>query len=129
PGLITSLREPGGPGVRVDGGVYAGWEVPIYYDPLLAKLAVWAPTRLEAIARLRRALAEYEVGGIRTTLPLFREITEQESFRDGAIDTGYLDRLLAARHAEVDGGPKLTPSRPPADPLVADLAIAAAALS
>jgi acetyl-CoA carboxylase biotin carboxylase subunit len=124
PGVITALREPAGPGVRVDGGIYEGWEVPIYYDPLLAKLVVWAATRREAIARLRRALAEYTVGGIRTTLPLFLRITEQESFIEGAIDTGYLDRLLATRaetgEPQPDGGRE--------DRLAADLAIVAAAL-
>jgi acetyl-CoA carboxylase biotin carboxylase subunit len=94
PGRITTLREPGGPGVRVDSGVYEGWEVAIHYDPLLAKLVVWAPTRATAIDRLRRALAEYRIGGIRTTLPLFRAIVDQPAFQTGAIDTGYLDRML-----------------------------------
>ncbi len=124
PGLITSLREPGGPGVRVDGGVYEGWDVPIHYDPLLAKLVVWASTRREAIARLRRALGEYTVGGIRTSIPLFREIVDQQTFVDGEIDTGYLDRLLAARREGAS-----TPVEPfDGDELACDLAAVAAAL-
>ena len=97
PGLITFLREPGGPGIRIDGGVYEGWDVPIYYDPLLAKLVVWAPTRAEAIARLERALAEYHVGGIRTTLPFFREIASDPDFRAGRINTGFLHKWLKER--------------------------------
>jgi acetyl-CoA carboxylase, biotin carboxylase subunit len=123
PGRITTLRPPGGPGVRVDEGVYAGWDVPIYYDPLLAKLVVWAPTRREAIARLRRALGEYVIGGIRTTLPLFMEITARQDFLEGAIDTGYLDRLLAERS---EGAPDAGDAR--LAQLERDLAVAAAAL-
>jgi acetyl-CoA carboxylase biotin carboxylase subunit len=119
PGRITSLREPSGPGVRVDGGVYEGWEVAIHYDPLLAKLAVWAPTRAEAIARLRRALAEYRVGGIRTTLPLFRALCDEPRFLSGEIDTQFLDRWIADRS---------TPATGFGDPLARDLALAAAAL-
>jgi acetyl-CoA carboxylase biotin carboxylase subunit len=97
PGLITTLVEPAGPGVRVDSGVYEGWEVAIHYDPLLAKLAVWASTREAAIARLARAVDEYAVEGIRTTLPLFRELCRDEKFRAGEIDTQFLDRWLADR--------------------------------
>jgi acetyl-CoA carboxylase biotin carboxylase subunit len=119
PGRITALKRPGGPGVRVDEGVYVGWEVPIYYDPLLAKLVAWAPTRREAIARLRRAISEYVVGGIRTTLPLFMEITGRQDFAEGAIDTGYLDRLLATRATE---------SPVFGDQFATDLALAAVAL-
>jgi acetyl-CoA carboxylase biotin carboxylase subunit len=119
PGRITSLREPSGPGVRVDGGVYEGWEVAIHYDPLLAKLVVWAPTRAEAIRRLGRALGEYVVGGIRTTLPLFRALCEDPHFLSGDIDTQFLDRWLAGREGPLSAGP---------DDLSRDLAIAAAAL-
>jgi acetyl-CoA carboxylase, biotin carboxylase subunit len=92
PGRITRLRVPGGPGVRDDSGVYAGFEVPIYYDPMLAKLAVWGANRQEAIARLRRALNEYSVGGIKTTIPFFREIIECEQFKRGELDTGFIER-------------------------------------
>jgi acetyl-CoA carboxylase biotin carboxylase subunit len=119
PGRITSLVEPSGPGVRVDGGVYEGWEVAIHYDPLLAKLVVWAPTREAAIARLKRALGEYSVGGIRTTLPLFRALCDEPRFLSGDIDTQFLDRWLAERAAPAAGFD---------DPLADDLALAAAAL-
>jgi len=121
PGPITTLREPSGPGVRVDSGMYEGWEVAIHYDPLLAKLAVWAATREEAIARLRRALSEYEIGGIKTTLPLFRALCAEEDFRTGDFDTQYLDRWIAERSVTGLG-------KEPTDTLVRDLTIAAAAL-
>jgi len=90
PGTITRLRVPQGNGVRDDGGVYEGAEVSIYYDPMISKLAVYGKTRAEAIDRLRRALREYEVGGIKTTLPFFREVVEDEEFIHGNLDTGFI---------------------------------------
>jgi acetyl-CoA carboxylase, biotin carboxylase subunit len=94
PGLITNLRVPGGPGVRDDSGIYEGWQVPIYYDPLLAKLAVWAETREGAIERLSRALDEYVVSGVKTSLPFFRAVTRDADFRAGNFDTGFIDAFL-----------------------------------
>jgi acetyl-CoA carboxylase biotin carboxylase subunit len=96
PGKITQLLRPSGPGVREDSGVYEGWRVPLDYDPLLAKLIVHAADRPTAIARMRRALDEYFVGGIKTNLSLFRRILEHPDFVAARIDTGFLDRLLAA---------------------------------
>ena len=90
PGKITRLRVPQGNGVRDDGGVYEGAEVSIYYDPMISKLAVYGKTREEAIDRLRRALREYEVGGIKTTIPFFQEIVEDEEFIAGNLDTGFI---------------------------------------
>jgi acetyl-CoA carboxylase biotin carboxylase subunit len=95
PGRITRLEEPSGPGVRVDSGVYSGWDVPVEYDPLLAKLVVWAPNRPEAIDRLRAALAEYRIGGIRTTLPFFHRIVDDPEFQAGRIDTGFIQQQLS----------------------------------
>jgi len=92
PGKITSLSTPSGPGVREDSGVYSGYEVPIYYDPLLSKLCVWASTRQDAIARLARVLDEYKIDGIKTTVPFFKEIIKQAEFINGDLDTGYLER-------------------------------------
>jgi acetyl-CoA carboxylase biotin carboxylase subunit len=97
PGKITKLLRPSGPGVREDSGVYEGWTVPLDYDPMLAKLIVYAADRSTAIARMRRALNEYFVGGIKTNLPLFRRILEHPDFVAARIDTGFLDRLLAAK--------------------------------
>jgi acetyl-CoA carboxylase biotin carboxylase subunit len=95
PGTIQRLQAPRGPGVRSDSGVYQGWTVPLEYDPLLAKLVVWGSDRAEAVARLRRALDEYEVVGIETTIPFFRRVVEHPDFLAGRIDTGFIDRALA----------------------------------
>ncbi len=94
PGKITRLKVPSGNGVRDDGGVYEGAEVSIYYDPMISKLACYGKNRQEAIDRLRRALEEYEVGGIKTTLPFFREIVEDEEFIKGKLDTGFIERFF-----------------------------------
>ena len=93
PGKITHLQEPLGPGVRIDSGVRRLSEVSIYYDPMIAKLAVWGRSRAEAIDRLRRALDEYEVGGITTSLPFFREIVRDEEFIAARLDTGFIARF------------------------------------
>jgi len=95
PGLIQRLQAPRGPGIRSDSGVYEGWTVPLEYDPLLAKLVVWGNDRAEAVARLRRALSEYEVLGIKTTIPFFRRVVDHPDFVAGRIDTGFIDRALA----------------------------------
>jgi len=97
PGKITRLLTPAGPGIREDSGVYEGWTVPLDYDPMLSKLIAYAPTREQAIRRLRRALEEYFVDGIATNLGLFREILADEEFMAARIHTGYLDRLLSTR--------------------------------
>jgi acetyl-CoA carboxylase, biotin carboxylase subunit len=98
PGKIDMPETPAGPGIRLDSGVYAGWTVPIDYDPLLAKLVAYGEDRQQAISRLTRAVQEYFVAGIKTNLGLFRRILADEDFRSGKIDTGYLERLLAGRH-------------------------------
>jgi acetyl-CoA carboxylase biotin carboxylase subunit len=102
PGRITHLRLPQGPGVRDDGGVYAGAEVSIYYDPMISKLAAWGRTRDEAIDRMRRALDEYAVGGIKTTLPFFREVMRDAEFIEGRLDTGFIPRFFARRDGRSD---------------------------
>ena len=104
PGLITRLVQPGGPGIREDCAVFAGWKVPLDYDPMLSKLVAFAPTREMAIDRMLRALDEYVIGGIKTNIGLFRRILTDEDFRAARIDTGYLERLLAAGPAAVEAG-------------------------
>ena len=99
PGRITRLRIPHGPGVRDDGGVYEGGEVSIFYDPMISKFAVHGRNRREAIGRLRRALREYEIGGIKTTLPFFREVAEDEEFIAGRLDTGFIPRFNERRRS------------------------------
>ena len=107
PGKITALSEPAGPAIRLDSGVYEGWEVPLTYDPLLAKLVGFGATREQAIARLRRAIGEYHIGGIQTNLALFQRILSDPEYVAGKTDTGYLDRLprpesrIGSNHEEV----------------------------
>src|SRR5579863_1109775 len=97
PGKITLLLAPSGPGIRLDSGMYEGWNVPIDYDPLLAKLIGYGTDRDQAIARLTRALSEYFVGGIKTNISLFRRILRDPDFRAAKLDTGFLDRMLKRR--------------------------------
>jgi len=94
PGLIRYLNLPQGPGVRNENGVYSGYTVPVFYDPMLSKLVCHAATREEAIARMRRALLEYRVDGIQTTIPFFSFIMEHPDFLAAKFDTGFIDRLL-----------------------------------
>jgi len=93
PGRITAVHIPGGFGVRVDTALYNGYMVPPYYDSLVAKVVVHAPTRPEAIQRLRRVLAEFVVEGIRTNLELFQRIVTSEDFVQARLDTSFLARL------------------------------------
>jgi acetyl-CoA carboxylase biotin carboxylase subunit len=92
PGVITRWQVPGGPGVRLDTHVVAGYRVPPNYDSLVAKLLVHQPTRAEALACMRRALAEFVVEGIKTTIPLHREIFKHSSFIEGQVDTTFIER-------------------------------------
>ena len=115
PGKLTRLTRPLGPGIRLDGCVYDGWTVPMEYDPLLAKLAVWAASRGEAIDRMIRALREYDVGGIRTNIGFFRQILEDPEFRAGRLHTGFIEEFFRRR-----------PPVSPPDDLTAVAALAAA---
>jgi acetyl-CoA carboxylase biotin carboxylase subunit len=92
PGVITRWQPPGGPGVRLDTHVVTGYRVPPNYDSLVAKLLVYQPTRARALACMRRALAEFVVEGIRTTIPLHREIFNHSSFIEGQVDTTFIER-------------------------------------
>jgi acetyl-CoA carboxylase biotin carboxylase subunit len=92
-GTVEELQLPGGPGVRVDTHLYPGYEVPPYYDSLLAKLIVWGETREIALARSRRALSEFQVAGIKTNLPFHRGIIDNSAFLEGAVSTNLLDRV------------------------------------
>jgi acetyl-CoA carboxylase, biotin carboxylase subunit len=94
PGKILSQHQPSGPGIRVDEGGYEGWTVPMDYDPLLSKLIAWGNSREETIARLRRALEEYSVTGIKTNAALFRRVLAEPDFLKAEIHTKWLDELL-----------------------------------
>jgi acetyl-CoA carboxylase biotin carboxylase subunit len=119
PGRILALRAPEGPGIRHDSGVAADFEIPRFYDSMIAKLIAWADDRPAAIRRLGRALREYHVAGIRTTVPFFRWLVAQPEFADARFHTTYLDELLASRAGR--------PFEPP-DERSEDLAAVAAAL-
>ncbi len=127
PGRITHLSVPAGPCVRDDGGVYQGAEVSIYYDPMISKLAAWGRTRAEAVERMRRALAEYTVAGIRTTLPFFRAVMRDPEFLEGRLDTGFISRFQKRQHAAQSNA---APAEISAGEIIErDIAIIAAALS
>jgi acetyl-CoA/propionyl-CoA carboxylase biotin carboxyl carrier protein len=97
PGTVTSYREPAGPGVRIDSAAYPGFTVTPDYDSMIAKLVVWAPTRAQAIARLARAIDEYEIGGVPTTLPLLRALCDHQTVTDARYGTATLE-AFAAEH-------------------------------
>ncbi len=94
PGEISFLDVPGGPGIRVDSAIYQGYKIPPFYDSMVGKLIVWALTREEAINRALRALREYRLEGIKTTIPLHMRLLEEDAFRSGEYHTGYLEELL-----------------------------------
>ncbi len=94
PGEVTAVEVPGGPGVRVDTAVFAGYEIPPFYDSMVGKLIVHGADRNEALARGRRALEEYRLEGIKTTISLHLRLIDDEAFLSGEYDTGYLERLL-----------------------------------
>jgi len=100
PGKVSVFHAPGGLGVRVDSALYAGYVVPPYYDSLVAKLIVHAPTRARAIARMRRALAEFAVVGIKTTIPLHQRIMDDPEFQAGDYTIHWLERFVDAQHGE-----------------------------
>ena len=95
PGRVSEYHAPGGFGVRVDSALYQGYEVPPYYDSLVAKLIVHGDSRGECLARMRRALGEYVIGGIETTIPLHQRVVDAADFQAGAYDIGWLERFLA----------------------------------
>jgi acetyl-CoA carboxylase biotin carboxylase subunit len=119
PGRILQLRAPAGPGIRDDSGATAGLDVPIFYDPMISKLIAWAEDRPTAIARMRRALLEYVVAGIKTTVPFFTWLFAQPEFLESRFHTTYLDEVLKSRN----GRPFVEP-----DAEAEDVATIAAAL-
>jgi acetyl-CoA carboxylase, biotin carboxylase subunit len=98
PGTITKWQPPGGPGVRIDSHVVGGYRVPPNYDSLIAKLLVHQPTRVEALACMRRALAEFTVEGIKTTIPILKEIFNHSAFIEGRVDTTFIERNWQQKH-------------------------------
>jgi len=106
PGIIRELYEPQGPGVRVDSGVYRAWEVPIHYDPLISKLVTFGSDRAQAIARMRRAIQEYRIQGVRTNLRFFAEVLADPEFNAGRLSTGFIEEFFARRPAADEHAPE-----------------------
>jgi acetyl-CoA carboxylase, biotin carboxylase subunit len=119
PGRIVHLRTPSGPGIRDDSAAFAGLDVPIFYDPLISKLVAWAEDRPHAIRRMRRALDEYRIAGVSTTVPFFVWLLSEPAFIDGRAHTTFLDEVLQARN----GRPFVEPT-----PEIEDAAVIAAAV-
>ncbi|HLA77346.1 MAG TPA: acetyl-CoA carboxylase biotin carboxylase subunit [Vicinamibacteria bacterium] len=103
PGRIIALRLPGGPGIRDDSAVYEGYEVPIHYDPLISKLVAHGHDRNDALARMRRAVSEYKVLGIKTTIPFFARVLRHPDFLRGDFDTSFVEMALAETTGQADG--------------------------
>jgi acetyl-CoA carboxylase biotin carboxylase subunit len=121
PGRITRLRAPSGPGIRDDSGAYAGWDVPTSYDALISKVIAWAPDRAGAIARMVRALSEYELRGIRTTIGFCHRLLDTPEFRAGDFDTTTVDRIVEDHRTLPD-------QKDQQDPQLEELVAVAAAL-
>jgi acetyl-CoA carboxylase biotin carboxylase subunit len=115
PGTITGLRPAAGPWVRDDSGAYEGCTIPRYYDTLISKLIVWGPDRDAAITRMARALDEYKVTGVRTTIPVLARIIAHDDFRAGRLSTQLLERIL----------PQLTPAGGRFEPIAVIAAVLA----
>jgi len=107
PGKLIRYRPPSGPGIRNDSGVYEGYEVSIYYDPMISKLIAWGKDRGEAIGRMRQALGDYLIGGIKTTIPFLFEVMADPAFLTGDVDTTFIEAFVKRkkmdepRHREV----------------------------
>jgi len=104
PGTITGYRAPGGPGVRVDSVLYAGYTIPVFYDSLIAKLATWGRNRREAIHRMRNALEEYQIEGVETTIPLHKRILADKHFVEGRVHTGFVQERIGSLALERELG-------------------------
>ena len=104
PGVVETHRPPGGPGIRLDTHLYDGYEVPPHYDSLVAKLIAYGDTREEAVNRMKVALAEYEIGGLTTNIPLQRRLMNDPGFRQGGFDIHHLEALIASGAIKPEGG-------------------------
>jgi acetyl/propionyl-CoA carboxylase alpha subunit len=103
-GHITRVHEPAGPGVRVENGIYAGFDISLYYDSMISKLIVWGETRAEALLRMRRALEEYRIMGVKTNIPYLQQILNSPSFQGGQTDTQFLDERCPPVERELSAG-------------------------
>jgi len=127
-GTVLELQEPAGPGVRVDSGLYKGLQVPLFYDPLLSKLIVWGKDRAQAIARLRRALYEYRIMGVRTTLPFARWLMDNPRFQAGDMSTDFIAEEWDTRNVEAPAVSTAAGEAPEGEPGLEEVAALAASL-
>ena len=95
PGRVDAVHVPGGLGVRIDSAIYAGYRIPPYYDSLIGKLIVFGKTRNECLMRLKRALGEYVIEGVETTIPLFQRLLQEPDITNGQYDIHWLEQFLA----------------------------------
>jgi acetyl-CoA carboxylase biotin carboxylase subunit len=107
PGHIRYMTEPSGPGIRTDGYAYEGYEIPLFYDPMISKLVAWAKTRDEAIERMKRALHEYKIGGVKTSINFLEKVMGNKTFMEGKYDTHFIDENIDSLVASSDGQSKL----------------------
>ncbi|MFQ5669265.1 MAG: acetyl-CoA carboxylase biotin carboxylase subunit [Acidobacteriota bacterium] len=107
PGRVETYRPPSGPGVREEAGIYEGYTVPLDYDPLMAKLITWGQSRQRALDRMLRALGEYRVSGVESTIPFHRALMRHPDFRAGRFDTGFVEEHLLGTASEEDAEPAL----------------------
>jgi acetyl-CoA carboxylase biotin carboxylase subunit len=107
PGRIRYMTEPSGPGIRTDGYAYEGFEIPLFYDPMISKLVVWAKTREDAIERMKRALHEYKIGGVKTSINFLEKVMNNQAFAKGNYDTHFIDENLDSLVATSDGQTKM----------------------
>jgi acetyl-CoA carboxylase biotin carboxylase subunit len=103
PGRIRYMTEPSGPGIRTDGYAYEGYEIPLYYDPMISKLIAWAKTREDAIERMKRALHEYKIGGVKTSINFLEKVMGNKTFVKGKYDTHFIDENMDSLVASSDG--------------------------
>ena len=94
PGIINYISTPSGPGVRIDGYVYPGYKIPLFYDPMISKLITWSESRSEAIQRMKRALYEYKITGVKTSINFLERIMKNKQFSKGIYDTHFIDENI-----------------------------------
>jgi acetyl-CoA carboxylase biotin carboxylase subunit len=107
PGRIRYMIEPSGPGIRTDGYAYEGYEIPLFYDPMIAKLVAWAQTRKDAIERMKRALHEYKIGGVKTSINFLEKVMNNKTFVKGKYDTHFIDENIDSLVASSENQSKL----------------------
>ncbi len=108
PGKIKTLKEPMGPGIRHDGYIYPGYEIPMHYDPMISKMIVWANNRQDAINRMKRALTSYVLAGVKTSIPFLKKVMEAPDFVDGKYSTHFIEKNMDILHPDTEASQEET---------------------